>query len=33
MLERDPKRRISAEQALRDPWITTYVKKTEMDLP
>ncbi|CAD8199555.1 unnamed protein product [Paramecium pentaurelia] len=32
MLERDPKRRISAEQAQRDPWITTYVKKTEMNL-
>ncbi|CAK84516.1 unnamed protein product (macronuclear) [Paramecium tetraurelia] len=33
MLERDPKKRISAEQAQRDPWITTYVKKTEMNLP
>ncbi|CAD8184760.1 unnamed protein product [Paramecium octaurelia] len=32
MLERDPKRRISAEQAQRDQWITTYVKKTEMNL-
>ena len=33
MLERDPKKRISAEQALQDDWITTYVKKPEMDLP
>ncbi|CAD8108765.1 unnamed protein product [Paramecium sonneborni] len=33
MLERDPKKRINAEQAQRDPWITTYVKKTEMNLP
>lgn len=33
MLERDPKKRLSAESALRDPWITTYVKKTEMDMP
>ncbi|CAD8179513.1 unnamed protein product [Paramecium pentaurelia] len=33
MLERDPKKRISAEQALQDDWITTYVKKPEIDLP
>ena len=33
MLDRDPRKRISAEDALNDDWINLYVKKPEMDLP
>lgn len=33
MLEKDPKKRISAVDALNDPWILTFTTKEDIDLP
>lgn len=33
MLEKDPKKRISASEALNDPWITKYSEKPNYDMP
>ncbi|KAL4455093.1 hypothetical protein ABPG74_006475 [Tetrahymena malaccensis] len=33
MLEKDPKKRISAYDALNDPWIQKYSEKTNCDMP
>ena len=33
MLEKDPKKRYSAEEALQDSWIINYSEKLVVDMP
>jgi calcium-dependent protein kinase len=33
LLQKDPNKRLSAEEALNDPWVQTYSEKSEVDLP